>query len=762
MLIWLIILFGAGALAPPLFRRMGGSAAAALALVPASAFVYFLMQMPAIRRGVVAVESLPWIPALDIEFALQLDGLAALFALLITGIGAFVVWYAGAYLHTDPERPRFIAVLMLFMASMLGVVLANNVIALFLFWELTSFTSYLLIGHNHDEEKARKAALQALLVTGLGGLFLLAGLLLLARAAGTYNLSELLAAPGLVEHALFGPALLLILVGAFTKSAQFPFHFWLPNAMAAPTPASAYLHSSTMVKAGVYLLARLHPTCAEAELWMPLVTGAGAATLLIGATMAYGQTILKRLLAYTTVGALGAMTMLLGLGTPHAAKAVVTFLLAHALYKATLFLVAGIIDHETGEKDVKKLGGLRRAMPFTSAAGGLAALSMMGLPPFFGFLGKELLYGAGTLHGILAVSIIASAFFFVVAFLTGFRPFVGAQRETPRAPHEAPAAMWSGPLTLGALGLLFGLAAPWIGDALLAPAAGAISGSPVHAKLALWHGFTQELMLSGLTVVLGLVAIAAWPAIRARAAAFAVLARLGPDRGYDAALRLLTGTAAVQTRLLQSGSLRSYLLTIMVFLLATSGWYYFRANIHPEIGALTPIDRNDVVVVALILISTFGALFSRSRMAAIASLGVVGYAVAIFFVFYGAPDLAMTQFVIETLTVILFVLSFYHLPPFTGRSSRGARALDFGVAALVGLFMAALAFAANRTELAPSIARYFSEHSWTSAYGRNIVNVILVDFRAIDTLGEITVLVVAGLGVVSLLKLRLRGKDGAS
>jgi multicomponent Na+:H+ antiporter subunit A len=532
--------------------------------------------------------------------------------------------------------------------------------------------------------------------------------------------------------------------------------------MAAPTPVSRLPPLATMVKAGVYLLARLHPLASGSELWTTVVPLVGGATLLIGATMAFGQTILKRLLAYTTVAALGAMTMLLGLGTPFAAKAAATFLLAHAFYKAALFLIAGIIDHETGEKDVAKLGGLRKHLPFTAWAGALVALSMMGLPPFLGFLGKELLYGAEPGHALLAVSIVAGAFFFVVAYLTGFKPFLGAPRETPRHPHEAPAAMWAGPLTLGVLGLACGLAAPWVGKILIAPAASAITGAPQAVKLVLWHGFNTELLLSGVTLLAGLLALALWPRVRSRAAWFAPLGRLGPDSGYALGLRLLNATATVQTRILQSGSLRSYLLTIMVFLLGALGWYYLRAGLRPEWTAPTTIDRNDVIVVALILLSTAGALFSRSRMAAIASLGVVGYAVAIFFVFYGAPDLAMTQFVIETLTVILFVLAFHHLPAFTGRSSRRARVFDFLVAALAGLFMAALTLAANQSTLAAPISRFFSEHSWTSAYGKNIVNVILVDFRAVDTLGEITVLVVAGIGVVSLLKLRLRGKDGAS
>ncbi len=760
MMTVLTMLALAGFFAPRLYRAWGARTAGRLALAPALAFAYFASRLSAIRGGETIRASFEWIPVLGFEFSLQMDGLGLLFALLIAGIGAFVVWYAGAYLKEDPAAPRFIAALLLFMTSMLGVVLADNVIALFVFWELTSFTSYLLIGHHHEEEKSRKAALQALLVTGLGGLFLLAGLLLLGQAAGSYNLSGILAADSLSSHPLFNPALALLLVGAFTKSAQFPFHFWLPNAMAAPTPASAYLHSSTMVKAGVYLLARLHPACADSAIWQAVVPAIGAATLVIGATMAYGQTILKRLLAYTTVAALGGMTMLLGLGQTLAIKAAVVFLLAHALYKAALFLVAGIIDHETGEKDVLKLGGLRRALPFTALGAGLAALSMMGLPPFFGFLAKETLYSAAQQPTLLAASVIGGVFFLVVACLTGLKPFFGAERDTPRHPHEAPIAMWIGPLAMGLLSLSFGVFAPWVGPTLIAPAASAIAGEPLTAKLALWHGWNRELQWSLATLALGLVAFASLRALRPIMPAFARLRAWGPERGYEAALNGLVAAAGAQTRLLQNGSLRYYLLATLLFVLATGGWFFWRLVEWPAPGAGTPVRLIDAVILSLILLSTVGAIFSRSRMAAFASLGVAGYAIAIFFVLYGAPDLAMTQLVIETLTVILLVLAFYHLPPLHPRTPVRGRVFDLVPSVLVGSLMAALTLAANRANLAPSISSYFSANSWTNAYGKNIVNVILVDFRALDTLGEISVLLIAGLGAIALLKLRAPGKGG--
>ncbi|HMP74125.1 MAG TPA: putative monovalent cation/H+ antiporter subunit A [Kiritimatiellia bacterium] len=757
----LALLFLAGLATPWFHRAWGERTAARLAFLPAAAFAYFLFLGFTLHEGHTPVASLPWIPDLGLEFSLYLDGLGLLFALLITGIGAFVVWYAGAYLHDDPARHRFLCALLLFMASMLGVVLSDNLITLFVFWELTSFTSYLLIGHNHREEKARKAALQALLVTGMGGLVLLAGLLLLGEAAGTYSLSILTTQTGLADHPLFTPALLLIFIGVFTKSAQVPFHFWLPNAMQAPTPASAYLHSSTMVKAGVFLLARLHPVGAESDIWTPVVTTVGALTLVTGAVMAYGQTYLKSLLAYTTVAALGGITMLLGFGHPAAVKAAVVFLLAHALYKASLFLIAGIIDHETGEKNIEKLGGLRSAMPRTAIAGLLVALSMMGLPPFFGFLGKELLYAADTSLPITLAALLGGIFFFVVAYRTGIKPFVGVLRPTPRHPHEAPLAMWSGPMTLAALGLLFGLASPLVGHALVAPASSAILGEEIQVKLTLWHGINRELLLSLLTLALGLGALAAATFARPYLPRLAPLARFGPERGYQGALDLLNLVAKTQTRFFQNGYLRIYIEVILAFILLTAGLHFLHTFTAVSLPALTPVRFNDAVIVLIIILSIIGAVGSRSRMAAIASLGVTGYAVALLFVLYSAPDLAMTQLVIETLTVILIVLAFYHLPPFRSRTTGRAQIRDILVAGAVGVFFAALTLLANVTNLSPPISRYFSEQSWASAYGKNVVNVILVDFRAIDTLGEIAVLVLAGIGAVALLSLKM-GKSGSA
>ncbi|MFB3140368.1 MAG: proton-conducting transporter membrane subunit, partial [Candidatus Acidiferrales bacterium] len=382
------------ALAAPWLHRIARSTSGwVLALFPLALTVYFAGQAGRVAAGEVLAVSIDWVPSLGIALSFYLDGLSLLFALLISGIGALVVVYAGGYLAGHAHLGRFYAFLLMFLASMLGLVLANNVITLFVFWELTSVSSYLLIGFEHEREAARQAALQALLVTGLGGLALLAGLLLLGQAGGSMELSELLTRGEAIQaHPFYAPILLLILAGAFTKSAQFPFHFWLPSAMEAPTPVSAYLHSATMVKAGIYLLARFNPVLGGTELWFYIVTAAGAATMLVGAYLAFQQSDLKRILAYSTMSALGMMVLLLGLGTELAVKAAIVSILVHALYKGALFLVAGAVEHETGTRDVDRLGGLRRAMPITAAAAALAALSMAGLPPLFGFIGKEMVY----------------------------------------------------------------------------------------------------------------------------------------------------------------------------------------------------------------------------------------------------------------------------------------------------------------------------------------------------------------------------------
>jgi len=752
-------------IAPALHRVTRASTGWLLALPPLGLAVYFAGQLVPIASGEIFRESYPWVPALGVNLSFRLDGLSLLFALLITGVGALVLVYAGGYLGSHPQLGRLYAFLLLFMASMLGLVLADNLLALFVFWELTSISSYFLIGFDHERGEARAAALQALLVTGGGGLALLAGLLLLGQAGGTMELSALLRqGQGLGAHPLSVPALLLILVGAFTKSAQFPFHFWLPGAMAAPTPVSAYLHSATMVKAGVYLLARLSPALGGMDVWFWSVSVVGGATMLLGAWLALLQADLKRVLAYSTVSALGTLTLLLGLGGPLAVQAAMAFLLGHALYKGTLFLVTGALDHETGTRDADQLGGLYRAMPVTGMAAAAAALSMAGVPPLFGFLSKELSYEAA-LHAPAAAwvaggAVLTNVLLVAVAAVAGLRPFLGKLLPTPRSAHEAPPSLWLGPVVLAGLGIALG-AWPALGAAtLVSTASTAVLGEAVKTHLALWHGLTPALALSAVTLGGGVLVYGGRGVLRRAAFRWRSLGQWGPERWYALALQGLYGLAAGQTRLLQSGYLRYYLITILITTAGlVGGTLVGRGRL---VGPVPGLDLRfyDVGLVVLILLATVATVLARSRLAAIAALGVVGYGVALVFVLFGAPDVAMTQFLVETLTVILFVLVFYHLPESPVLSSPLARGRDALIGATVGALMAALVLIATDVQLHPPISAYFVEHSLPDAHGRNLVNVILVDFRGLDTLGEITVLAAAGVGVYALLKLRARKVAG--
>jgi multicomponent Na+:H+ antiporter subunit A len=727
--------------------------------------VYFASFLGNIASGETFHFSRHWAPALGVNLSFTLDGLSMLFVLLICGIGALVLVYASGYMAGHPLLGRFYAYLLLFMASMLGLVLADNLLLLFVFWELTSFSSYLLIGFDHERPEARAAALQALLVTGGGGLALMAGIILLGQAGGSLELSTLLSrAERLHAHPLYAPALLLILLGAFTKSAQFPFYFWLPSAMEAPTPVSAYLHSATMVKAGVYLLARTSPALGGTDLWIWTVSVVGAVTMLLGGWLAIVQSDLKRILAYSTVSALGMLTFLLGLGGKMAVQAAMAYLLGHALYKGALFLVAGALDHSTGTRDVEKLSGLGRAMPLTALAAGIAALSMAGLPPLFGFIAKELSYEA-TLHApaakwVTAAAVVANVLLVAAAALVGLRPFWGQTRPTPRQAHEAPLSMLLGPLALASLSVAFGFRPAWGAEELVSAASSSVLGQPATIELALWHGLTPALALSVVTLVGGVCAYAARGLLKKVAARWEGHGRWGPAGCYELALIGLNGLAIGQTRLLQSGYLRYYLMITVTTTTVLTGYALVGRGV-PEVA----IDWSDLQfyeagLAVLMLLAILASVLLGSRLAAIAALGVVGYGVALVYVLFGAPDLAMTQFLVETLTVILFVLVFYHLPEPRRVSDKIARWRDAALASATGALMTALVLAGT-PENYPSISSFFAEHSVPHGHGRNIVNVILVDFRALDTMGEITVLSVAAVGVYALLKLRRSAGNGS-
>jgi len=734
-----------------------------LALLPAGLTVYFLSLAPQVLDGETIGESFDWVPSLGLSATFAVDGLSLLFALLICGIGALVLIYASGYLRGHPQLPRFYVVVLLFMGAMLGIVVSDNLLLLYVFWGLTSITSYLLIGFDHESAEARSSALQALLVTVAGELALLGGFVLLGQVGGTFQISALFGdGPAIRADPLYLPILGLVLFGALTKSAQFPFHFWLPNAMAAPAPVSAYLHSATMVKAGIFLLARLTPVLGDDQAWTIALVASGGLTLLLGAWLAYGLSEIKRVLAYSTVAALGLMTLLLGVGGDLAVTAALAFLLGHALYKGALFLFAGAAYHEAGIAHTPALAGLRRAMPLSAAAALLAGLSMAGVLPFFGFISKELAFEsllddvaglAGLL--LLIVAVAANSLLVVVAIRVGIRPMLGAPEsggsggDTRR---EAPASLWLGPVLLATLGLTSGLVPGLLVAPLITSAAGSVVQQQVDIGINLWHGLTPVLGLSLLTFLAG-VGLYAWRApLRRFTTRLDIGPRIGPERIYAVALNGLQRLAVAQTNLLQNGYLRHYLLVILATASALVGVGLVRAGGVDLGGGRLELRATEVGLVGLILLAALVAVRSTSRLGTVAALGVAGFGVALVYLTFGAPDLAMTQVLIETMTVIVFVLVLYHLPGY-GRERPHGRLRDAAVSVVFGGLMTVLVLATLTDEVRETISQFFLDNAVSGAHGRNVVNVILVDFRALDTMGEIAVLALAGLGVLVLLRI---------
>lgn len=739
-------------------RIVGYAAALGAALIA----LWLGGMLPAVHSGGVVTLSWEWAPQLGIALSFMVDGLSLLFALLISGIGALILLYSVGYMGGHPRFGRFVLYLVAFMFSMLGLVLASDLITLFVFWELTSVTSYLLIGFDHDKPQARRNALQAMLVTGAGGLAMLAGLILMGIEAGSMDLVQILTGPGLQDSGMYGAILILVLLGAFTKSAQFPFHFWLPNAMAAPTPVSAYLHSATMVKAGVYLLARLHPVLGGTTAWALTLGVAGLVTALLASVLALRQSDLKLALAYTTLMALGVITLFLAGSTPYALTAAIGFLVVHSLYKATLFMVVGAIDHATGTRELDRLGGLSRAMPLTMAAAVLAAVSMAGLPPLIGWIGKELLYaGALSMAGAPLVTlgvVLANALMVAVAGVIVLGPFFGAPRASGEGVEDAPWQMVAGPLLLAGLGLVFGLFA----QALLGPLIGAtLTGSLAQERAAglhLWAGFNLPLLLSLATFALGAVLYLNQHRIRALIAGCE--ARLPHfDPGWDRLLDGLRVLAEWQTRLIQNGRLSHYLLVVFVVLAAAMGSaaLFGRPVLIVDFSAPLLIW----LIAAFAMAGAILATGTASRIAAITGLSTVGIAVALIFIFYGAPDVATTQLMVETLAAVLFGIAALRLPGIREYRPTGQRWLHVSVASVVGLSVTLVLLAVTSHPLDRRITTYFEENSYIIAHGRNIVNVVLVDFRAFDTFGELSVVLLASIGAYALIK-RRGGNGGAS
>jgi multicomponent Na+:H+ antiporter subunit A len=726
--------------------------ASLLAIWPAGLALYFGYLLLSVSASKPVEVSLPWAASLGLTLSFLADGLSLLFALLITGIGTLIVVFSSWYFDGDSRSGQFQATLFAFMGSMLGVVLSNNLLALFAFWELTGFTSFLLIGFDKEKAAARTSAIQAFIVTGAGGMGLLAAAVLIQQATGTANLSALLSGSGALQKDTAYPFIaVLLLFAAFTKSAQTPFHFWLPNAMTAPTPVSAYLHSATMVKAGLYLVARMTPLMGGTALWTEIVTGVGAITMVVGAWRAVAETDLKRVLAYSTISALGVIMLLLGVGTEEAVTGALVYLIAHACYKGALFLIAGTLEHETGTRDITGLSGLRRSMPVIAVAGALAAFSMAGIPLFLGFTAKELLYdtllsAGGWMIVLLAMSVCASALLGAAGLLAGVSPFFGSPANA-EVRRPVPLALAIPPLILAILGLAAGLW-PGAGNLLVGLAAGTVLNTAAGVHLELWHGFTPVLALSLVTLVLAGVLYLRRDTLRHR-----IWPRsLGSEKLYTGTLRILDTISARSLHALQGASLRAYVLALIV----TTGTLVAAVQLSGDLPGWPgagDVQPHEAAAAMMIIAGALSAARAKSTMTAVLSLGVSGYGMALTFLFFGAPDLAMTQFSVETLTAVIFVLVFYHFRGFGELSPTGVRVRDTVVAILFGASIAAVLFFIGAFVTPPRLAGYFAEQGQPLAHGRNIVNVILVDFRALDTLGEITVLATAALGVRAVLRL---------
>jgi multicomponent Na+:H+ antiporter subunit A len=727
-----------------------------LAVVPAALAGWYILLFRRVASTGPFTASLPWAQNLGLSLSFHFDGLGLLFAILITAIGALIVLYSVSYLEGHPMAGRFQLTLFAFMGSMLGVVLADNLLLLFVFWELTGFTSYFLIAFDHERREARKAALQALLVTGAGGLAFLAAGIAISQTTGTSSLSTLRASGvSLVGDPAYGVIVGLVLLAAFTKSAQFPFHFWLPNAMEAPSPVSGYLHSATMVKAGIYLVARMTPLLGGTLLWTGVIAAAATITMVGAAYRSLMETDLKRILAYTTISALGVMMLLLSLGTPVAVGAALVYLVAHACYKGPLFLVSGAVDHETGTRDVTALAGLRHAMPWTAAAAMLAAVSMAGVPPLLGFVAKEGLYAtvAGfdripyAAGALLVAAVAASAMLGAAALTAGVSPFLG-RTPRPADAHEAPVALWLAPLVLASVGVVVGLA-PGLGNRPFALAVTAATGAIAPMELALWHGLTPALLLSAITLALTLILYRFRAPVRARAWP----RTLATERLYT---HTLGGFDLLSRRIapaLQSASLRSYVRVIVATAVVLVLAAFAVTADFPDVRRWTPIRPHEAGVALLIMVAAVSAAVARTTMAAVLSLGGVGYGIALLYVLFSAPDLAATQFAVETLTVVIFVLVFYQLPGFDDVQGWLGRSRDAIIAGAAGVTIALLVLFTAASGTTSRLADYFIEAAPTLAHGRNVVNVILVDFRGFDTMGEITVLVTVAIGVRALLNM---------
>jgi multicomponent Na+:H+ antiporter subunit A len=760
-------IFVSALMVPLLYPLLKKKLGLVLAIVPLALFVLLAFNLTSVtpQFTVLPKAMFSFLPGLAASF--RLDGLSMVFGLLVSGIGVLVVLYATFYMAKYQRQAHFYTYLMLFMGAMTGLVFSDNLMGLFIFWELTSVSSFLLIGFDHHLEKSRQAALQSLLITGLGGLCLLFAVILIGQITGTYELSALLEqGVSLTQHPQYPLVFGLVLLAVLTKSAQFPFHFWLPGAMQAPTPVSSYLHSATMVNAGIFLLLRIHPLLGETLMWKSTLVLSGAITMFLGAFFSMGQRDFKRILAFTTISALGTMVLLIGIDTEQSMKAALVFFIVHGLYKGGLFMVAGILDKATGTRDIKVLGHIWKPMPLTTLAAAFALISMAGLPPMLGFIGKELIYDAkiqlpALASWILPLGVGANILMVAISLTVFIEVFWAGKRKQPvEMKHREGEFKWyflAGPVVLGLAGLVLGLM-PGVLDSLIGNALYVSRGEVIDVHLSLWHGFNQVLMLSLFTVISGIGVF--W--IRSRTAQFIAsilnwFEKFNMARAFTKVINWYVKAAGKQTAWIQHGYHRFYLMTFFVVTSILVVWQMLGSGFSfSEIETFSPLK---VHILLLLFVSSLAVLFAvitPSRLAAILAMGVVGYGVGMIYLFYGGIDLAITQFLAETVVMVLFVMVIYYLPGFAALSSKKSRIRDAIISIGVGVVVTLIVLQARFVNLHEPISGFFAENSLTRGHGRNIVNVILVDFRALDTLGEVTVLTLAAVGVYSLFRFKIK------
>ncbi|MGE6517146.1 Na+/H+ antiporter subunit A [Lysinibacillus sphaericus] len=795
VLIMILFPFVCAALIPLLYRRLRRVAHLGwfVLSVPIILFLLLARYIPQIAEGKTFIHTYEWIPSFDINFTTYLDGLSMILGLLITGVGSLVILYSIFYLSTKESLHHFYCYLLLFMGAMLGVVFSDNLMVLYTFWELTSVSSFLLIAFWHHRKASRAGARKAMTITVFGGLAMLAGFLMLYVSSGTFSIREIVANVEVIrEHTLFVPALLLILIGAFTKSAQFPFHIWLPDAMEAPTPVSAYLHSATMVKAGIYIVARFSPVFGGEAVWFWLVSGIGLVTLFWGSFNAVRQTDLKALLAYSTVSQLGLIMSLFGLGSvghyfgyaessilyTQASFAALFHLINHSTFKGALFMMVGIVDHEVGTRDIRRLGGLMALMPVTFTIAVIGGFSMAGLPPFNGFLSKEMFFTAVlAIRDVQAFSIadlgllfpivawVASIFTFVYSMILIGRTFFGKLQpdKIDKKPHEAPLGMLISPiiLCLFVVGIFF--FPNVLGHYILAPAMASIyptfpTTSELTPHIHAWHGINAELLMTLGVVIIGIIlfkTLEKWkPLYRVFSQKYAFNAY------YNRMIDFGENSSTKITKRYMTGNLTHYFVYIYIFFVALIAGYFiwseaFTFNFVQD----SAVESYELILVFVMMFAAVWMIFAKSRVTAMLLNGVLGYSIAFFFVIFRAPDLALTQLVVESVTTALFLLCFKYLPDlmpeFTRKRVKWSNAI---ISIFVGATVTLVGLAVVHYDKFEPVSLYFND-AYKLAGGSNIVNTILGDFRAFDTMLEVVVLLIAGLGVYTLTKLKPRKEE---